>query len=456
MDQLQAKITTFLQHCQFERNLSAHTLKAYRLDLKNFSLFAKESCGSDAPLNIEKNTIKGFAQKLHKFKPRTQRRRMAALKSFFGYLEREELIEQNPMANIRLNIRVGRPLPRTVGLSTLNGFFDKIYAIRNAKPARSKAGNRALRDVALFELMFSSGMRVSELSNLEKEAVDLVRASVLVKGKGSKERVIPICGDQVLVALSAYAAVRAKEAGESRFFFTNRLGKRFSEQSIRLALARHVESAGLEKITPHVFRHTIATMLLEQGVDLRFIQNLLGHSSIVTTTIYVHVTQKSQREVLDQRHPRRLLDNCAQSQAVRVLSGNGAGLTYTATHATLKLKFIPKSDSCCCKNGRYRWYQTITKDTEPLNASKAVPRPDVGPPNLAPSYNLAFVDMPTIPNANIYALWINNGNQKVSIEVEFKLDLQCEQNGKIKTLKTIKWGFWAKIDQNNMLSGGLR
>ncbi len=309
MDQLQAKITTFLQHCQFERNLSAHTLKAYRLDLNQFSLFAKENAGSGEPLNIRRNTIKGFAQKQHTFKPRTQRRRMAALKSFFGFLEREELIEQNPMANIRLNIRVGRPLPRTVGLNTLNGFFSKIYATRNSKPPHSKAAYRALRDVALFELMFSSGMRVSEISHLERESIDLERASIMVSGKGSKERVIPICGEQVLIALSAYAEVHAKESRETRFFFTNRLGKRLSEQSIRLALARHVKSAGLEKITPHVFRHTIATMLLEQGVDLRFIQNLLGHSSIVTTTIYVHVTQKSQREILDQRHPRRLLNN---------------------------------------------------------------------------------------------------------------------------------------------------
>lgn len=317
MDPLQTKITTFLRHCQFERNLSAHTLKAYRLDLNQFLLFAKESSPSGEPQNIEKKMIKGFAQKLHAFKPRTQRRRMAALKSFFGFLEREELIEQNPMANMRLNLRVGRPLPRTVGLNTLNEFFNKIYANRNTEPSHSKAAYRALRDVALFELMFSSGMRVSEISNLEKESIDLGRASILVKGKGSKERVIPVCGDQVLQALSAYAELRAKESVGTRFFFTNRLGKRLSEQSIRLALARHVDSAGLEKITPHVFRHTIATMLLEQGVDLRFIQNLLGHSSIVTTTIYVHVTQKSQREILHQRHPRRLLNNCAPSQAVQ-------------------------------------------------------------------------------------------------------------------------------------------
>jgi len=216
MDQLQAKITTFLQHCQFERNFSAHTLKAYRLDLNQFSLFAKKSCPSGGPLNIQKNTIRGFAQKLHTFKPRTQRRRMASLKSFFGFLEREELIVQNPMANIRLNIRVGRSLPRTIGLSTLNGFFGKIYANRNTEPPHSKAAYRALRDVALFELMFSSGMRVSEISNLERESIDLVRASILVRGKGSKERVIPICGDQVLIALSAYAEVRAKESRERR------------------------------------------------------------------------------------------------------------------------------------------------------------------------------------------------------------------------------------------------
>lgn len=315
MDHLQKAITSFLQHCQFERNFSDHTLKAYRLDLGQFCQFAKEAGATGSLEAIQKNTIKGFAQKLHGLKPRTQRRRMAALKSFFGYLEREGLHAPNPMAGVRLNIRIGRSLPRTVGLGTLNGLFDKIYTKPKKTTSKGMAAHFAVRDIALFELMFSTGMRVSELSSLRIDSVDLSRSSISVNGKGSKERVIPICGDQVPHALSAYAELRAHAHPQSAFFFTNRFGNRLSEQSIRFALARHAKSAGVGRITPHVFRHTVATMLLEQGVDLRFIQNLLGHSSITTTTIYVHVSQKSQREILDLKHPRRLLKQFSKAVA---------------------------------------------------------------------------------------------------------------------------------------------
>jgi integrase/recombinase XerD len=156
--------------------------------------------------------------------------------------------------------------------------------------------------------MFSTGMRVSEVSNLLVTTVDLDRGAVLVRGKGNKERLIPICDVEVHSALAAYLAIQSAEReADDAFFFTNRFGRRLSEQSIRMALKRHAKAAGLEKITPHVFRHTVATMLLEQGVDLRFIQRFLGHSSIVTTTIYAHVNDKSQRDVLSHRHPRRLL-----------------------------------------------------------------------------------------------------------------------------------------------------
>lgn len=308
MAQLQDSITAFLQHCQFERNFSPHTLKAYRLDLAHFRKYAESAGHSGDAAVISRLTIKDYVHQLGPYKPRTQRRRTAALKSYFGYLEREEMIPQSPMSNIRLNIRVGRSLPRTVGIDTMKRIFERLHAVRKKETTREKARLWALRDAAVFELMFSSGMRVSEISSLGLEAVDLHRASVMVAGKGSKERLIPICGQEVSLALREYAEMRNKVYAQSGYFFVNRFGKRLSEQSIRIALARVAKAAGVAKITPHVFRHTLATMLLEQGVDLRFIQNLLGHSSIVTTTIYVHVNQKSQREILDQRHPRRLFE----------------------------------------------------------------------------------------------------------------------------------------------------
>lgn len=303
----QDNIGMFLNHCEFERNFSSHTVKAYRLDLAQFNRFAAEHYGSDSGTQTDRGHLRAYARSLHHYKPRSQRRKMAAVKSFFGFLEREGLVEVNPAAHFRLDVRIGRSLPRTVSLLTLQTFFGEIYANRNRRQSHSRSCDLAVRDVALFELMFSSGMRVSEISNLRVGAVDLDRRAVLVRGKGNKERLIPICDIEVRSALIAYINLRKIIREEDEFFFTNRFGRRLSEQSIRMALKRHTKAASLGNITPHVFRHTVATMLLEQGVDLRFIQNFLGHSSIVTTTIYTHVNDKSQRDVLSQRHPRRLL-----------------------------------------------------------------------------------------------------------------------------------------------------
>jgi integrase/recombinase XerD len=307
MQILSDSIQAFLNYCEFERNLSSHTVKAYRLDLCQFTRFTVQECKSSALAQVDRALIRQFTRTLHDYKPRTQRRKLATLKSLFGFLEREGILESNPARNLPLDIRLGRILPRTVSLPVLQAFFRQVYANRRSRVEQTQAWHLAIRDIALFELMFSTGMRVSEISNLLVTTVDLDKGAVLVRGKGNKERLIPICDDQVHSALIAYVAAQGRNREADAFFFTNRLGRRLSEQSIRMALKRHAKAAGLEKITPHVFRHTVATMLLEQGVDLRFIQTFLGHSSIVTTTIYAHVNDKSQRDVLSHRHPRRLL-----------------------------------------------------------------------------------------------------------------------------------------------------
>jgi integrase/recombinase XerD len=322
MQTLRNSIETFLNHCEFERNFSFHTVKAYRLDLAQFTRFACEHCPSDDATHVDRSHIREYARGLHHYKPRTQRRKLAALKSLFGFLEREGLLELNPARSLRLEIRVGRLLPRTVSLSVLQTFFRQVYANRASLVEQTEACRRAIRDVALFELMFSTGMRVSEISNLLVTTVDLDRGAVLVRGKGNKERLIPICDNEVHSALTAYIGIEGTRREADAFFFTNRFGGRLSEQSIRMALKRHAKAAGIEKITPHVFRHTVATMLLEQGVDLRFIQIFLGHSSIVTTTIYAHVNDKSQREVLSHRHPRRLLGALNRSAVGSPLKDN--------------------------------------------------------------------------------------------------------------------------------------
>jgi integrase/recombinase XerD len=315
MQTLHDCIAVFLNHCEFERNFSVHTVKAYRLDLAQFARFTlAESTTADVSA-VHRALMREYARSLHHYKPRTQRRKLAAVKSLFGFLEREELIESNPTRTVKLDIRLGRLLPRTMSFATLQTFFRQLYSKRNSRLGRDQSRDLAIRDVALFELLFSSGMRVSEISNLRVATVDLERGAVLVRGKGNKERFIPICDQEVRSALIAYVANLPTTRVDSAYFFANRFGRRLSEQSIRMALKRHAKAAGLEKITPHVFRHTVATMLLEQGVDLRFIQAFLGHSSIVTTTIYAHVNDKSQREILNCRHPRRLLGSLVKANS---------------------------------------------------------------------------------------------------------------------------------------------
>jgi integrase/recombinase XerD len=307
MQILQDTIHAFLRHCEFDRHFSRHTVKAYRLDLAQFARFTlAQNPGANLP-SIQRPELREYARSLHHYKPRTQRRKLAAVKSLFGFLEREEFIQSNPMRSLRLDIRLGRVLPRTMSFATLQAFFRQVYRRPDLARNSDRSHNLAIRDVALFELLFSSGMRVSEISNLRIATVDLERGAVLVRGKGNKERLIPVCDPEVRSALVAYAASQPSARPNDAYFFTNRFGHRLSEQSIRMTLKHHAKAAGLEKITPHVFRHTVATMLLEQGVDLRFIQTFLGHSSIVTTTIYAHVNDKSQREILNHRHPRRLL-----------------------------------------------------------------------------------------------------------------------------------------------------
>jgi integrase/recombinase XerD len=304
---LQDFIRAFLSHCEFERNFSPHTIKAYRLDLAQFARFAAEQTEAGEEAALQRPLMREYVRSLHHYRPRTQRRKLATLKSLFSYLEREEFIDSNPLQNVRLDVRVGRVLPRTMSFAALQTFFQQLYRQTNRNLTVGRSCELAVRDVALFELLFSSGMRVSEISNLRLTTVDLDRGAVLIRGKGNKERLIPICDQEVQSALLAYLASKPSAPAVDGHFFTNRFGRRLSEQSIRIALNRHAKAAGLEKLTPHMFRHTVATMLLEQGVDLRFIQTFLGHSSIVTTTIYAHVNDKSQREILSHRHPRRLL-----------------------------------------------------------------------------------------------------------------------------------------------------
>ena len=296
----------FLGHCADHRKLSQHTLKAYRHDLSHFRTFAPD-LPNDIPISsIDRSLVQRWLASMNGAKPRTVRRRLATLKSMFSSLERFGNLKNNPLAGFRSEVKVGSIIPRTVARATVKLLLQSPRREVAREPSKSK---RSILETALIEILFSTGMRVSEVVATNIGDVDTERLVISVRGKGNREREIPIVCDAVQEALSQYLVERClNDTIPDDPLFINRRGGRMSDQSIRAVLRRHAARIGTRRITPHMLRHTLATLLLEDGVDLRHIQRVLGHSSITTTTIYVHVSERSQRRALASRHPRNKMN----------------------------------------------------------------------------------------------------------------------------------------------------
>ena len=302
MDTLEAAIEWFVDYCTAQRKLSRHTVKAYKHDLANLSAFAAHTTANFALSSVDRNFIQHWLRSMGASKPRTIRRRLATLKSMFASIERQGIIKTNPLAGMRSEVKVGTELPRTIGRGTVRSL---LRASRRSKSPSLSSRVQTVRDTALVEMLFATGMRVSEVAASNIQDVDMDRMLITVRGKGSRERQIPIVCEQFQKVLARHLKMRRKVCKRTDLpLFTNRQGLRMSDQSIRAVVRRCSNEIGSQRITPHMLRHTVATLLLEDGVDLRHIQRLLGHSSITTTTIYVHVSERSQRKVLSLRHPR--------------------------------------------------------------------------------------------------------------------------------------------------------
>ncbi len=296
MQNTQQKITQYLLACEYQKGLDTKTLKAYRIDLTQFAAFlAREG------LEIGRDSVMAYIVDLHQtYKPRSIRRKIASVKAFCGYLEYEGVLEENPFAKLRLKLDPPLILPRTISMPDIEGILTEAYKAKVSAP-----GSMPLRDVAVLELLFATGIRVSELCALKPSDVRLVEGEIKIYGKGAKERFVQIANPTVLEALREYQTAYAGEIERADSFFINRLGHPLSDQSVRGIVRKYAELAGVEQhITPHMFRHSFATLLLEEDVDIRYIQRLLGHSSIVTTQIYTHVAGKKQRKILATKHPR--------------------------------------------------------------------------------------------------------------------------------------------------------
>lgn len=302
MNNLQTLSEKYLTFCQTQKRLDDKTLKAYRIDLNQFCL----NVPSQEINQITSDNLENYIASLHqKFKPKTVKRKIATLKAFFHYLEYREFIDRNPFNRIQVKFREPTLLPKTIPLQTVETFLSTIYTFR-ANATTNYQQKNALRDAAVIELLFATGIRISELCSLKSLNVNLYEKTILIYGKGSKERKIQIGNDDVIHVLSEYKESFIAEIQQCNYFFVSQSGRPLSDQSVRRMINKYTSLAAIElHITPHMFRHTFATSLLEADVDIRYIQEILGHSSINVTEIYTHVAMAKQRDILTTKHPRK-------------------------------------------------------------------------------------------------------------------------------------------------------
>jgi integrase/recombinase XerC len=293
----------FLRHLAAERGASPLTIKSYREDLLQLEEFL-QSAGCRTPADATSPVLRRFASGLHAagYAASTIARKLASLRSFYAFGQREGWIRGNPAKPLR-SPRRPRKLPKF-----LTG--DEIARLL-AAPQPAAAGG--LRDRAILELMYSAGVRVQELVNLDDTDLDLRNGTVRVRGKGRRER-LGIVGSHARTALRAWLATRPKAGGGGLLsppargqqpLFTNKFGRRLSVRGVARLLDKHLAVAGLAgRASPHTLRHSFATHLLDAGADIRSVQELLGHKSLVTTQIYTHVTTRKLLDAFDKAHPR--------------------------------------------------------------------------------------------------------------------------------------------------------
>ena len=298
---------SFVLHCKFEKGLSIKTIKAYTSDINQFISFLSLENKSSRLNEVDKVALKSYLQFIATKKPKTIKRKIATLKALFSFLEFEDEIILNPFRKMRIQIKEPKRLPSVLNIKDIKILFRLVYQIRDGFLLKDAYSYKAIvRDIAILELLFATGIRVSELCSLKKSRIGSNFSSITIRGKGDKERIIQICNSETKHALNEYYKLFSPVISRYEFFFINRLSLPISDQSIRSMIQKYAQKSGISKrVTPHTFRHTFATLLLEEGVDLIYIQHLLGHSSIMTTQIYTHVNQVKQKHILRTKHPRK-------------------------------------------------------------------------------------------------------------------------------------------------------
>ncbi|MDU4959919.1 MAG: tyrosine recombinase XerC [Sporomusaceae bacterium] len=301
MNRYDKAVAEFILYLKLEKNASEHTVSGYQTDIADFRQYAGTQPGfDDRPDAVNPMLIRSYLahMKRQEYGRRTIARRIAALRSFFRFLCRENALEDNPFQLIHTP-KLEKRLPAFLDESELNALF--------TLPGTDPLG---LRDLAILELLYATGVRVSELAGLNLYDLDFDSRLVLVYGKGAKERIVPV-GRKAIAALTAYLErarprLYARNSGrEHQKLFVNNRGGPLTDRSVRRILEGYVDKLALAKhVTPHTIRHSFATHLLDHGADLRFVQELLGHVSLSTTQLYTHITKEKLKAVYRQAHPR--------------------------------------------------------------------------------------------------------------------------------------------------------
>lgn len=282
-------IDKFIRYLEIEKAASSHTIRAYRKDLKAFSEYAKAG-----PDRIDIIDVRGFiAEQIKKgLRKITVSRRLSSIRSFFKFLYREGYIKSNP-AKLVSTPRIPKLLPKFLSVDDVFSLIEKPEGI----------GFIPVRDKAILELLYSSGLRVSELSGLNVDDVNTRESLMKIRGKGKKERIVPV-GSKAIDAIKSYTIERMLMKSKDKALFLNRMGTRLTDRGVRRIVVKYARALAYHgQIGPHTLRHSFASHLLQGGADLRVIQELLGHSSLSTTQKYTHLDITHLMDIYDKAHP---------------------------------------------------------------------------------------------------------------------------------------------------------
>ena len=289
---LDRHIDLFLSHLEVVRHLSPYTISSYRRDLDSFFTFLKEK--HDSWEEVQDHHVRGFVaqERRRGLSARSIQRALSSIRSFFNYLLDEEVVETNPAANIS-SPKSAQLLPKALDT-------DLVKRLLDFKPQ----GDIEIRDKAMVELLYSSGLRLSELCGLNMDSISIKERSCRVVGKGNKTRDLPV-GEKAIQSLRDWLLVRENISSDAnKALFLNKNGKRISTRSVQLRLERLSKKRGLPMVNPHMLRHSFASHILESSGDLRAVQEMLGHSDIGTTQIYTKLDFQHLSKVYDDAHPR--------------------------------------------------------------------------------------------------------------------------------------------------------